>query len=181
MNRFIGVIAFIFLAAAIAWLAWQQQSLTITVARLQQQADSLAAAPKGEADLLAYMNKYQRFADKLHAAGTAANWQLAEFYVHELEENTESLIAADLTEDGLHLSSMARKLILPAIEQLDSAIDARSQPQFAQNYTLMLAACNSCHATAKHEYIRIIPPQRSSFTNQDFAPQAAPVQMEYKQ
>ena len=66
-------------------------------------------APKNESEypLLETMGYYQRFSDKLWMSGINENWELANFYAHELEEVTEEFIRENVDHDGQNLSEIA--------------------------------------------------------------------------
>ncbi|MEP2376928.1 MAG: hypothetical protein ABJH83_11995, partial [Ekhidna sp.] len=60
-----------------------------------------------EYPVLETMGYYQRFSHKLWLAGRNQNWELANFYTHELEEVTEHLIEGDVIHDDYNLSNLS--------------------------------------------------------------------------
>ena len=54
--------------------------------------------------VLETMGYYQCFSHKLWLAGKNQNWELADFYTHELEEVTEDLIAGNVLHDDYNLT-----------------------------------------------------------------------------
>jgi hypothetical protein len=119
--------------------------------------------------VLETMGYYQRFSQKLWLAGKNKNWELADFYTHELEEVTERLIEGDVIHDDYNLSNLSEQMLLPKIEKVEEAIRQKDEVLFLDNYKLMISSCNLCHNTTKHNFIRITIPDDSVKWNQDFA------------
>lgn len=128
-----------------------------------------ATEGSGEGGELAYHMAYlQRFADKLHAAGAAENWELADFYLHEVEETAETIIDEGHVEDGVEIGPLVEAMLLPAVERAEGAVgDAAA---FAEAYAELVTSCNVCHDATEHGFIRITVPERSGYPNQDFSP-----------
>jgi muramidase (phage lysozyme) len=118
------------------------------------------------------MNNLQRHSNKLWFAGSAQNWELAQFYVHELEESMEKVEQANVFEDGIALSPLMRNLGLKSLENLEEAIKNKESKAFDEAYDLMVANCNSCHNAAKHPFIVIQKPKNPAFDNQIYTPSA---------
>lgn len=118
--------------------------------------------------VLETMGYYQRFSHKLWLAGTNENWELADFYAHELEEVTERLIEGDLIHDDYNLSNLSESLFLPKIGKVEEAIKDRNVVLFREHYELMLSGCNLCHQTTKHAFIKISVPTDTTAFNQVF-------------
>jgi hypothetical protein len=120
-----------------------------------------------EYPLLETMAYYQRFSHKLWLAGANENWELAEFYNHELEEVTETFIQSEVLHEGQNLSALAKEMMLPAVEQMDKSIDDEGL-NFVENYQALVTSCNACHAMSDHGYIRIKLPDSTHNFNQVF-------------
>lgn len=118
--------------------------------------------------VLETMGYYQRFSHKLWLAGSNANWELADFYTHELEEVTEQLIESNLIHDDYNLSNLSESMLLPKIEQVEKAIRQKDQVLFLENYELMVSSCNLCHQATQHAFIKILMPNDSTVFNQSF-------------
>ncbi|MEM6800425.1 MAG: hypothetical protein AAF696_03420 [Bacteroidota bacterium] len=125
--------------------------------------------PAEEAILMNAMQHFQRFSSKLWHAGRAENWELAEFYAHELEEAMEELEEADIQEDGLALSTLIKSLPQPALENITHSIKARDRKSFKDHYQSLLQACNSCHYSTGKEFIKIQIPPSLEEENQSFS------------
>ena len=122
-----------------------------------------------EYPILETMGYYQRFSHKLYLAGINENWQLADFYTHELEEVSEALIEGNVIHDNYNLSNLSQSMLLPKIEKVEEAVRKQDQVLFLENYTLMISSCNLCHQATRHAFIKITIPNDSSVWNQDFS------------
>jgi hypothetical protein len=141
----------------------------LQIARLQQQVDALHAGMEaGQVELADTMGSLQNFADKLHFAGQASNWKLADFYRHEIEEKFEEMFGHDLEEDGVQLNPLIESMILPHLGTLKSAIAAEDSTRFQTAYQNLIIGCNACHQATDHAFIIITTPERSMFQNQLF-------------
>lgn len=124
---------------------------------------------ESEYPVLETMGYYQRFSHKLYLAGINENWELADFYTHELEEVSEELIKGKVIHDDYNLSNLSESMLLPKIEKVEESIRKKDQVLFLDNYELMISSCNLCHQATKHEFIKILVPNDSSVWNQDFS------------
>ncbi len=118
--------------------------------------------------VLETMGYYQRFSHKLWMAGKNQNWELADFYTHELEEVTERLIEGNVIHDDYNLSNLSEAMLLPKIEKVEQAIRQKDEVLFLENYELLISSCNLCHNTTKHNFIKITIPNDSTVWNQEF-------------
>ncbi len=120
-----------------------------------------------EHDVLKTMEQFQRFSQKVWFAGEAENWDLAEFYAHELEELVDELATSDVTYEGYNLSDMSNKILAPSIATLENSIRNKEVLHFKDSYQSMLQSCNACHQATHHEFIKIIKPSLNVY-NQKF-------------
>jgi hypothetical protein len=121
-------------------------------------------------ELADYMNKFQRYANKLWFAGNNQNWPLAQFYIHELEESMIELEHANPIEDGIELSPLIRNFGLKPLERIENAVENKETKAFDEAYDLMISNCNNCHHATKHEFIIIQKPLTPAYDNQHFLP-----------
>lgn len=122
-----------------------------------------------EAGELAYHMAYlQRYADKLYFAGAASNWELTSFYLHEIEETAEAVIAEQHVEDGVNLGPLVDEMLFPAVERVEAVAEAGEAAAFAEAYGTLVTACNACHSASGHGFVRITVPERSGYPNQDY-------------
>src|ERR1700716_2420961 len=107
---------------------------------------------------------------KLWRAGSVGNWELAAYQADELKEGLEE--AGELVPDykGIPVGKMVDDLIMPRIEEVESAIKARDRAKVAAASDKLTAACNSCHQGSNRGFIVVQRPPASAFPNQSFAP-----------
>ena len=121
-------------------------------------------------NLIDFMMTIQSHHAKLWYAGSARNWELADYQVDELKEALED--AGKLIPDykGVPVRSMIDNLAMPPIEAIEGAIKAKDRAKFVAGYDKLTAACNSCHQGSKRGFIVIQRPSGTAFPNQTFAP-----------
>ena len=107
---------------------------------------------------------------KLWLAGSAKNWDLADYELDELKEGFEDAAKYFERVDDIPIADLISSSVRPELPELKKAIDARDGTKFAAAFDKLTAACNSCHQAAKHGYIVIQRPTSSPFPNQSFAP-----------
>lgn len=107
---------------------------------------------------------------KLWFADRAKNWELAGYEIDEIKEGLEDAAKQLPTHDGIPVADMIKTNIDPAIEELEKAVEAKSGAKFAAAFDNLTKACNTCHAGAKKEFIRIQRPTAPPVSNQNFAP-----------
>jgi len=114
------------------------------------------------------MGQMLQFMDKLYFAGKEENWELASFYLHEIEEQAESIVEADIQEGGVNLSHLVDGMLVPQVEALEQVVEGEGRIEFESAYRGLVDKCNACHEGTKHHFIRIKVPEKSMFTNQQF-------------
>jgi hypothetical protein len=121
------------------------------------------------------MGMVQMRHSKLWFAGEQANWPLAAYELHELEEDFEDVEKYYPTHGsaGLPLGQMAAQLPKSAVTALKQAIHSGDRAQFAASFDALTASCNACHAAASVAFNVIQRPSSPLFSNQDFTPQTA--------
>lgn len=121
-------------------------------------------------ELGAAMGNMQRFTEKLHFAGQAGNWPLADFYLHEINELSETIIDAKVVDEGVKVGELMKAMLPPSIAAVQESIQSRDPAQFATRYEGLLTSCNACHMSAKHAFVKIVVPKQPTYQNQDFSP-----------
>lgn len=109
------------------------------------------------------MNAIQAHHLKLWKAGANANWDLAGFELHELEERFEDIETYHPDHDETKQLSM----IFPQIEAVEEAVESNDKQAFASSYEMLTATCNSCHELNDHPFVKIIVPNDGG-GNQEF-------------
>lgn len=152
-------------------LALAAAALLVAIYAALRPAGAPAAAPEAAGELAYHMAYLERYADKLHAAAAEGNWPLAGFYLHEIEETAEAVVAEHHVEDGVALAPLVETMLLPAVARAEAA--GGDGAAFEAAYRGLVVACNDCHAATGHAFVRIAVPDRSGYPNQDFRPVAA--------
>jgi hypothetical protein len=107
---------------------------------------------------------------KLWLAGRAANWELANFAIHEIEEGLNNAAKVHPTFKDLPIGPMIEGSIKEPIGEVEKAIKGRSRTAFTRAYDKLTSACNTCHQSTNHGFIVIQRPAGSGFPNQSFVP-----------
>ena len=156
MDRLVGV-----LVVGLALLPAVAAGQTVHVA-----ADSKSAAYRpglGEMMLLTQARHL-----KLWLAGSAGNWELADYQIDELKEGLEDAGKLVPVYKGMPIEPMIAATVMSPIEDLEKAIKARNSADFAKSYASLTASCNACHQSANRPFIVIQQPRGEHFPNQDF-------------
>jgi hypothetical protein len=120
--------------------------------------------------LAVQMRDMQYWTHKLGLSIDAENPTLVGFYVHELEEAVEDLIASIESYDGHAISQMARTMLLPEVEQLERIVDAGDWAAARHAFGAVIQTCNVCHEATEHGYIVITEGYANNPFNQSFLP-----------
>lgn len=120
--------------------------------------------------LIYQMAYIDRYASKLYFAGQEQNWELADMYTHELEEVAETIIESNDTDNGINRSELMETMLIPQIEAMEEAIDAKDRELFNRNYQTLIHTCNKCHSAAEYGMVKITVPNTNPY-NQDFSVQ----------
>jgi hypothetical protein len=113
-----------------------------------------------------YMTTIQLHAGKLWFAAKAANWDLAVYELHELEETMEAVKKLNAEKNGVKISGVMDAVLRTQIAQLDATIKRKNSGEFQKAYDETLSACNGCHNESGHKFIQIIRPMVPPVTNQ---------------
>ena len=103
-------------------------------------------------------------------AGEAANWELADYMVHEFEELVEEIEELHPVYHEIEVAEMLGEMTLPAVEALEDAVEARDGMGFERAYDQLTTACNACHIAADRAAIVIQRPTHPPLTNLRFRP-----------
>lgn len=114
------------------------------------------------------MGNMQRYMNKLWFAGSASNWELADFYTHEIEETMEELIEEKIEDEGHNISVLVETMALPSLEKLEEVLASRDADGFKEIYSGLVNSCNACHQVTEHAFVQITIPSAPAFTNQKY-------------
>lgn len=107
---------------------------------------------------------------KLWYAGRVGNWPLARYELAQIRAS-----AADAIKYYPHVPAANMEKMTPAADEVGRAIEAKDSTKYAQAFTQLTAACNSCHQSVGFEFIvihepRLSPIETSPFSNESFYP-----------
>lgn len=114
------------------------------------------------------MGNMQRYMNKLWFAGSASNWELADFYTHEIEETMEELIEEKIEDEGHNISVLVETMAVPSLEKLEEALASRDPNAFEDLYSGLVNSCNACHQVTEHAFVQITVPSTPAFSNQKY-------------
>jgi hypothetical protein len=123
---------------------------------------------EGHYELAKAMGYLQTYTHKLYLAGEKKNWELSEFYAHEIEETIEEIEKAEVIDEGYEISKLVGTMTNPAFEKVEKSIHEQDANAFTDSYKLLVQSCNACHQTTKHQFIKIDIPKNKGIFNQDF-------------
>lgn len=135
----------------------------------QQQQQQPQAYRPGVGDLMTATIQ-PRHAKIMHA-GREANWPLARYELHQLQEALDRVVQAWPRWKGLPLGGMVEALGKGPMAAVDQAIDAKDADQFNKSFGQLSDGCNACHQAANVGFVVIKAPEASNFANQDFHPE----------
>lgn len=91
-------------------------------------------------------------------AGDGGNWELARYMVHEMEEVIETMEALHPEYDEVPVAVMLRQMTVPAVVDVEAAIEAGDREAFRGAFDRLTTACNQCHQAADRSAIVIQRP-----------------------
>ena len=115
-----------------------------------------------------YMTRIQLHVGKLWFAAKAANWDLAVYELHELEETMEAVKKLNAEKNGVKISGVMDAVLQTQIAQLEQSIKRKNPGEFQKAYDETLSACNGCHTESGHKFIHIVRPSAPPVTNQQW-------------
>ncbi len=114
------------------------------------------------------MVQVQIYHAKLYFAGAAKNWELASYYIHELEEALEDVQKLHLEHEGIKIAELIKAMALPQVENVENAVEQKDTVAFSAAFEKLTTSCNQCHQAAGKSIIHIKVPQGAGLPNQDF-------------
>jgi hypothetical protein len=142
-------------------------ALALGLAPLRAAGESAAPLGVGLAEIMLFTQVRHA---KLWLAGSARNWELADYEIDELKEGFDDAVKHVPTYEGVPVGPMIQAMMTGPISQVEAAIKARDSGKFTASFDRLTAACNSCHAAAHRAFVVITRPGTSVFPNQSFAP-----------
>jgi hypothetical protein len=107
---------------------------------------------------------------KLYYAGQASNWGLAEYELHEVEENLEIAVNLRPEEHGVNLAKLTDDFLQAQLSDLRQSIETEDAGAFHATYEKAMSACNACHVEVERRFLVITLPGAPPVTNQQWEP-----------
>jgi cytochrome c553 len=109
---------------------------------------------------------------KLYYAGSAANWELADYELGEIRENLDDAqkLHPQFKEVKEPLTQLIPAMTKPSLRAVAASIQHKSRTEFAESFQALTVSCNQCHQAAGHAFVVIQRPTLPAFTNQKFSP-----------
>lgn len=123
--------------------------------------------PLGEIEVAHFMSRIQQYHMKLYFAGIENNRDLMTFYLHELEEEMETIAKARITDGEINISQNMQQIGLTEINNFNSKMASPSF-NFEQSFEQLTFSCNTCHQSSGFPFIQIIIPSENPIQNQQF-------------
>jgi hypothetical protein len=140
-------------------------------AQAEARLKALEAAAPGVGTI---MSSVQLHFAKLYFAGKAQNWPLAEFELHEVEENMDRAVALRPEEYGTNLVGLNDGFKQTQLAAMKTAAQQKNLEAFQSAYTEAIGVCNGCHEETNRPFIVITVPAASPVSNQQWEPPAHP-------
>lgn len=169
-NTFLWIALLIMVALNLVLIARLQnkQVTNLQDGNSSKNYESKEESPKEHTELAVTMAHFQRYVDKLYFAGINQNWQLANFYLHEIEETAEEIEKGNIIDEGINISQYMGTMLKPSVETLENTIKMKASQDFEKQYITLIKNCNNCHIATKHDFIEITKPQNPAYTNQNY-------------
>lgn len=140
-------------------------------AQLEARLKALEAGAPGVGTI---MSGVQLHFAKLYFAGKAQNWPLAEFELHEVEENLDRAVALRPEEHGTNLVGLNDGFKQTQLAALKVATQNKDWTAFQSAYTEAVGVCNGCHEETNRPFIVITVPAAPPVPNQQWESPANP-------
>jgi hypothetical protein len=133
---------------------------------LQSQIDSLQTQINNayKPGLGEFMSGIQVHHEKLWFAGTAQNWRLADFEIHEIMEAVDDI--KTYASDRPEVKNLV--MLQPAIDSINNSIQQKDVASFKRNFLTLTNTCNNCHQSVNYDFNKIKIPDTPPFSNQVF-------------
>lgn len=164
MNKYFSltlVILFLALSITTATL-WQQ------VRALENELTSISHETEAPA-LHLLMGTMQQYLHKLTYAVDNEQAELANFYLHELEEISNDIVQNIPEYDGFPVGDLTENMLLPVLEETEAVIAKENWERIEKSASLIVQTCNNCHSSTEHGFIRITGQASQNPFNQNFS------------
>jgi hypothetical protein len=107
---------------------------------------------------------------KIAIAGREANWPLAKYELHQLQEALDRVVQNWPRWKGLPLGGMVEAVEKGPMAVVAEAIEAKDAARFGAAMGQLADGCNACHQAANVGMVVIKAPDAASFPDQVFRP-----------
>ena len=117
---------------------------------------SLAARAGGEEEvhLVDKMSALQYFMHKAGLSIRGGELELADFYLHEIEEVLEEVAEIE-SYDGQPVGQLSTAMLGPSFHELEEAVDSGNPEAALSAYQVVIQTCNACHVVTQFGFIEI--------------------------
>ena len=117
---------------------------------------SLNTRASGEEDvhLVDKMSALQYFMHKAGLSIRGGNLELADFYLHEMEEVLHEVEQIE-SYDGQPVGQLSGAMLGPSFHELEEGVDSGDPERALAAYQVVLDACNACHVATEFGYIKL--------------------------
>jgi len=136
---------------------------SVNIMRLQ--IDSLKLQAPGLGD---YMTTIQLHIAKLWYAFSAANWELANYEVNELNETIDGAKSLHAMKNNVNTAGVLQSVQDTQVLSMHNAISSRDHQLFSAAYHETIDACNGCHKSAGYGCISVAMPTAPPVSNQNW-------------
>ncbi len=119
-----------------------------------------------EIEVAIVMGRIQRFHQKYWLAVRGSNAELAQFYLHEMEEAMEEITEAKVVDEGIDISANMRTYGLEVNEHLQKKLKEEGLKALEQEGDLLVKSCNACHDASGYGLIEIRVPGEFNIPDQ---------------
>lgn len=121
-----------------------------------------------EPDVYMVMGQMQQQVHKLMYSLDQENFSLADFYLHELEEATETLVDANVMYHDQPVGELTKSMLAPVLVQLEESVDNQDIVRTREKASLFVQSCNNCHMSTGNGEIVVTERAESTPFNQRF-------------
>lgn len=165
LIAFVGLFAF-----HAAHSSGDDESLVLSAQPLPQANPAPHTVQFGMDDLMTMLVSPRHI--KLYYAGTAKNWELADFELRQLRAALRRITDTMPFYLNQDVAETVEALMAIHFDTTESAIAAGDSARFAAAYQELTDSCNACHTYLEHSFLIVkVPPAQpnDAYPNQSFA------------
>ena len=141
------------------------ESLQDSVRIMGRQLDSVKQQSPG---LDKYMTTIQLHIAKLWYAFSAANWELANYEVNELNGAIDGAKTLHAIKNNVNTAGVLQSVQDTQVLSMHNAVSSKDHQLFSAAYHATIDACNGCHKSAGYGFISVAMPTAPPVSNQNW-------------